>query len=329
MNKVIEILDEDTGIDYRSVKSLLKKLNSVDEEKEKITSLTIKLNFSSISELSEVILWRCCIYFKGFDCKKVFDISNKSSSVILAKTGFFNRLIGQNSSLLSFEKVNPLHYDIFKPYLEEGEEGSLTEEKLEEIFEDNFDKHIDNNNPFHREARIHIKEILNNAFDHSQVQSDAGLICKVDEVNISFAVADMGQGFRGSFLSNPSLKEVYNLFSDQDLLEKATCFQVSCNPSSSPNPKYKHKNAGSGLFYLRKFVELHKNNKLVLISDKGYFYVDGQGRLKRRNLEAVKWPGAVVHFQFNKNQTKSEEYVKLCKSVYDATEIDKSYITIV
>ncbi len=326
MDLIIDIENSDTKSTYSSIKSLLNKFNSIEINKQNLKSLTVRLDFDEPSDISQAILWRYSFYLKKqLSCPKQFRIVNKNNLRHLRQNAFFNRLVGPKNDLLSFDNLNPLHFETFKPYTEEG---SPSEDYLESLFASTLDKYLNKEDPFHREVRVQIKEILNNAFDHSQSVSDAGLICKVDDAKISFSLCDMGQGFKSSFISNPALKEKYAGFQDQEIIEKATGFKISCNPSEMPNPNYNHRNAGSGLFFLRKFVELHRENKLVIISNKGYFYLDGQGRLKLRNFVNAAWPGAVVFLEFGKDQVKNEEYIDLCKRSYD-DEVDTSYVTVV
>jgi hypothetical protein len=137
----------------------------------------------------------------------------------------------------------------------------------------------------------------------------------------------MGQGMKQSFLNNKKLKSIYQNLSDQDIIEKATGFRISCNPSSARNPNYSYSNGGIGLFFLKEFVRFHKQCYLVIISQKGYYYIDGNGKEIKKNFSNAEWKGTAVHFKLNLNQDKNPEYESLINNFIN--EFDEASISIV
>lgn len=325
----VEIKDEDIGLTYDRIKSLLQKFDAVDKQKEKITRLDLVINLkkNDINELSTAIIWRYALLFRSLQCEKTVTIS-KNLKDFFESVHFFDRLTGKRSPWFSPEV--PIHLEVFHPLRPTKVSGN--EQDMEKIIADTMNNLLDDKMDFHREVKIQLQEVLNNTFDHSESKTEAAAMCifrKKDEV--SFCSADMGQGIKSSFLSNPHLKDEYSGKRDEEVICDALKFRVSCNPSANRNPGYTYSNGGIGLYFLQKFIATHKDSVLVIISNKGYYYMDSQGRERSKNFQQVEWPGTAVYLRTRLNQNKSDEYKKIVADLVESYSdgIDNTMIDIV
>lgn len=319
MERKITINRQDMGFSYDSVKSLISKLSIADKQKVSFNNLIMELDFDKddVSNLGLAILWRQLYDLNSLKCKKHIKYQD-STHGFFDQRHFFDRLTGNKSSFLRSPSI-PLHFETFNPI--RAKESSRAEE-VSKIFSDATKDFLEKTNDFHREIKIHIAEVINNAFDHSNSTKEAGSICYFDESTgfLDFCVADMGQGIKNSFIKNNLIKAEYISLQDEEVISRATNFLVSCNPTIARNPEYPYSNGGIGLFFLREFVKKHKNCYLVIISKKGYYYVDGNNREKRRNFIDTEWGGAVVSFRVDVRQNKSQAYSDLIGTHMDRLE---------
>ncbi len=326
MNLTIIINKEDIGVNHRKVKSLLQKLQTI----EKIGSSTYKLELKidtkedHINELSTAIIWRYALLHKNIQGEKTITFPETLNRFFRA-IHFFDRLSDKPSKKLS--SFAPINLESFSPTRPTSIMGN--EDNMEKILSATMKGFLDDKNEFHRELKIQLQEILNNAFDHSELKNEAATICTQKKNGLSFCVADMGQGMKKSFLSNPFLKEQYLKKKDEEVIVNALEFRVSCNPTPSRNPNYPYPNGGIGLFYLKEFVRLHRGSYLVIISNKGYYYFDGTGKEKIKNLGNVEWPGTIVYLHTELDQVKNQRYKDLINDLVEKSNIDNDIINIV
>lgn len=327
MVKNVTLTSEDIGSDYKSIKSLLKKLNEIETERCGITKLNIHIDadLDESNQLSLAIIWRYALVFRELDCDKEITYSRSNIS-FFEKTHFLDRLTGKENQ--NTNPNIPIHFESFSTLKQNNNESERT---IEAIFSNKVKPILNEDKEFHKEVRIQILEILDNAFNHSNSQNDAGAVCATKQNKktdtLSFCVIDMGQGVKQSFLTNPALKEKYNSSSDEDMIFEATKFRVSCNPDTNPKPNYNHSNGGIGLYFLKEFIKTHKGSSLVIVSNKGYYYIDSEKREKKRNFVDTTWPGTVVYFRTQLADSKSSEYKAVVQKYLDT--IDNEYLNIV
>jgi hypothetical protein len=326
MKIIVNIEKDDLKFSYDSVKSLLLKFAKIEQNSSEITDLSLRFNFDpeDISELSTAIVWRLALKFNALKCNKAI-IYRGSTKTYFDETHFLDRLTGKRSIISS--PTTPLHFETFEPVRPNNAYDNNS--GIEEILSVVTKNALDSKNTFHQEVKIHMLEVINNAYDHSESILEAGTICRIKPTSglLDFCVADMGQGIKKSFLGNKILRSDYLRLSDQDSIDKATDFRVSCNPSDKKNEKYPYSNGGIGLFFLREFIKNHKDSFMIIISGKGYYYVDG-AKVSKRNLDQVSWPGTIVCFRTNLQQIRSAEYDKLCKNFVEY-QFDNGTINIV
>ncbi|MGD9581490.1 MAG: hypothetical protein AB7V50_08960 [Vampirovibrionia bacterium] len=308
MDLSIDITKNDLNFTYEGVKSLLNKFKSIEENFDKIVNLQVTFDFdiNNIHHLNLAMVWRQMYELNSLKCRKKI-ISKNSTDSFFKESHFFDGLTGKKTFFKS--KTVPLHFETFSP-IRDSDRG---EEELAAIFMNETAGFFSKDNEMHDEIKIQMLEILGNAFNHSELNKQAGSICTYSKKSgmIDFCVADMGQGIKQSFLGNPYLKNQYINLSDEDVIEKATQFSISCNPSDKRNPKYKQSNGGMGLFFLKELVKLHQDSHLVIVSKKGYYYIDSSGKEKKKNFNIVSWPGTVVSFRISVRQNKSLLYKEL------------------
>ncbi|MEK7646585.1 MAG: hypothetical protein AAB381_02725 [Patescibacteria group bacterium] len=311
MNKEIKITKGDLGFTYNSIKSLLTKFGEIDREKHKIKRLIINFDFNEGdgSHLGLSLIWRLMFALKETSFEKLVTY-NGSTQSFFKDRHFFDRLVGKKNSLRKNTSI-PIHFETFNP----SQQISGSDASIDAIFKEVTKKFLDNSNPFQAEIKVHMLEVITNSFDHSDSRTEAVSVCALDPKTgiLDFCVVDMGQGVKQSFLRNEKMRKQYSMMSDQEIVARATDFKVSCNPSSARNPKYPYSNGGIGLYFLREFIKVHKDCHLVIISGKGYYYVDSANRIKRRNLLDVNWSGTIVNFRVNVNQLRKEEYIDICQ----------------
>lgn len=317
MNLEIKIGKKDIGVEYESIKSLLSKFDEIEKNRDSLKSLKITIqNFDEqiYNELSFSIIWRYLLHFNNLTCKKQV-IAPKFTEKYFAKRHFFDRITGKKGEILSSDM--PIHYESFTPIRPSKNSNSNIE--INKIISSSMKNILDEKIDFHGELKVQILEILANTFDHSNREVPAGSIfVKNDEDNfISFCTIDMGKGMKKSFLDNPFLKNDYIKLQDQEVIEKATNFKISCNPQKQANPNYSFGNAGLGLYFLRKFAELHKGSSLIIISNKGYLYLDSNGKIKQKNFLITQWPGTIVYLKTKLRKETSPEYRGVTKNYLD------------
>lgn len=224
---------------------------------------------------------------------------------------FFDRLItNENSGIFTNTKKIPFHFNTFN--LKDDENNTANRISL-------LTKGSIGHLPLESETRVHIQELVSNAFHHSQATIDVGCISKfnVNSGTFEFYIADQGRGIKNSFSRNKTIWSEYSKYNDAEILDKATEQYVTCNPHTAP--QYEHGNSGIGLYYLREFCAF-QNGHLVIISGKGYYYVD-KNRLKKKVLP-IPWPGTLVAFKANLKDV-SREYLSLKGKFVE--DFDKSF----
>jgi len=311
MNLGITIGRKDVGFQYDKIKSLLRKFDQIEKHKNVLEQLSIQLELpkDEYHELSTGIIWRLARHYQNLPCRKYIG-STKEVAESLSRKGFWDDLTGtkRRKIMPDFIRV-PIDLTSFAPIRQKTARAKTQE--AESIFKNAMLSTIDEANEFHGEVSHNILEILTNAFDHSEHASEAGIICTMNESSgiINACVVDMGQGIRKSLLTNPNIRSEYIGAEEHDLLKRVTQYRVSCNPNDSPHPNYPLAgNAGMGLYYASLLSRKHRDGKLIVISGKGYYYTDYEGREIIRSLGDVTWPGTIVFFQVNLKQKLCSEY---------------------
>jgi len=315
MNLDIVIRHEDVGFRYEEIKSLLSKFRSIEINKQQLQgiTLTIDLNAQDCHELSGGLIWRLARYYQNLKLEKKL-YSQPEAEEVLKNWHFFDSLTGQHSTDIS--KDVPLHLESFTPFrnLKETVNGT----SAEQVYKNAMKTALNKDDPLHHEVSIGILEIINNVFDHSEHKTEAGIICSKKESSrhIAICAVDMGQGIKSSFLTNPFLRNDFISLSDEKAIEQATHFNVSCNPGIARNPNYPiTTNAGMGLYYLKTLAKMHRDGQLIIISGKGYYYVDHEGREIKRNFQSESWPGTLVYFRVDLTQPLNPKFQDLAQSV--------------
>ena len=297
------------GFTYESVKSLLSKFSEIEKNRAALTKLKIILDVepSQFNELGAAFLWRFARHQQSLKCEKEIRYSERILP-LLENRHFLDRLTGKTTK--TFSESVPIHYESFRPLRIGAKEKGF--KSVEDVYNDAIKTTLDKKNDFQREFGIHILEVINNTFDHSESENEAGIVCVKDNQMMTVCAVDMGQGIRKSFLTNPSLRDEYLRVPEEKIIERASNFRTSCNPSSNRHPKYgSTANGGIGLYFLKEFIKLHKESQLIIVSGKGYYYVDGTGREKIKNLKEYGWPGTLVYFRTNVSQAANPEYKNL------------------
>jgi hypothetical protein len=316
MDVKIEIDKKDIGFQYKSVKSLLEKFAVIEENKASVKSLAVSLDFkeSDMHELSNALIWRLMRRYQDLHCENKTIRYSQQIKPELEKRHFLDRLTGRKPDS-AIDKNIPFHFESFEPYrdLNDAVDGISAESVYSKAMEDILDPE----NLFHSEVGVNISEILNNVFDHSEYSREAGIVCTKSDKNIlTFCSVDMGQGFKSSFVSNPGLKNIFKNLSDGQAIQKATRFRESCNPQNNRHPSYKKTtNAGIGLYFLKNFAKMHRDGQLVIISNKGYYYIDNTGKEIIRDLHSVEWPGALVYFKVSLDENLKPAYQELAMHI--------------
>lgn len=313
MKQVLEITDKEIGFQYNAVKNLLTKFAEIKAIEDKLEGLHIRINYNpnSSNELSNALLWRQLREWQNIPNLHKTIVVNKDAKIELDKRHFFDRLIGRKVDLTSNDI--PFHFETFSPFRDEVD--SEGKQNVDEIYEHYIKPKLNVSTDIEKEVEIHILEVLNNVFNHSNTNLDAGFVSSKKESGVlSVCTVDIGQGIKKSFTSNPHLVKDYKHLSDESVIKKATSFRTSCNPIYSRHPEYKStRNAGIGLYYLKKFSSMHIDGQLVIMSDKGYYYVDGRKEIIR-NFGQYDWPGTLVYFRVNLNQKVNPKYIELAQS---------------
>lgn len=309
MEQEVNIIKGDFELSFYGIKSLLKKFNLINKALLSKKDVIINIDFDqkTISHLNLSLLWRMLLSLKKIKkTNNVFIKYKGQNKDFFDQRHFFDRLVGKKSFISS--TTIPINFETFNPYNENPEEVSKDSD-INKIFEDVTSKFLDKNNPFHKEIKIHMLEVINNSFDHSRYKMEAGVICGLDSKNsiLDFCIVDMGQGIKNSFIRNDALKAKYKDLPDHLVIDKATNFRVSCNPVGARNPEYKFSNGGIGLYFLKQFTSMHKDGQLVVLSEKGFMFKDTKKESKK-NFAHVGWAGTAVYFRIYLDQQRSVEY---------------------
>jgi hypothetical protein len=295
------------GINHDAIKNLLRRFQEIEIHKNELDKFNILLEIGSsqFNELGVALIWRLSRHYQRLSCEKEIRYS-ENIKPLLEDRHFLDRLTGKSSSRFSTDV--PIHYEVFSP--QRNSQIQKPQKSAEDVYRDAIKSALNKGDDFHDEIGIHISEVINNAFDHSEYENEAGIVCvKEDNGFLTTCAVDMGQGIKKSFLSNPRLREEFVNLSDEEAISQATKYRVSCNPVNIRHPKYSATaNAGIGLYYLQKFVEMHKDAQLIILSGKGYYYIDNSGRRKVKNFVDVRWPGTLVFFKINMKQALNERY---------------------
>lgn len=311
----IQIGHEDVGFRYESIKSLLRKFDQIEKNRNEIEKLQVTFDIlpQEFHELSGAFIWRLARYYQHLPCKEKNIRYSPSIEPLLKSRHFLDRLTGQSTP--DFNKNVPIHFESFSPFrnINNIESGIPAEKIYENAIKTTFDK----GNDFHSEVKVSIQEILNNVFDHSESNAEAGIIVATNEAgHLGVCAVDMGQGIKKSFLSNPFLRNDYSQLPDYQAIQQATKFKISCNPEHARHPNYQStSNAGIGLYFLKKMAQMHQDGQLILISEKGYYYIDSSGREIARSLQDVRWPGTAVYFRVKLDQRLNPAYSDLVLSI--------------
>lgn len=302
----IEIEPKDMGFRYDAIKSLLKKFEPLEEHKNELEEFKISLatvkEKEQYHELGGALIWRLSRHYQSLPCRKNIKYSKELQS-FLDQRHFMDRLTGLGSN--KYSDLIPIHYESFTP----SRSGSV-----EEVYNESIKNTFNKDNLFHNEVKTQISEIITNSFDHSEFQSEAGIICvkSEDQRYITVCVVDRGQGIRQSFLSNPLLRDSYIELSEEQAIAEAVKKNISCNPWDAKHPNYPNTaNGGVGLYFLNEFVKHHRNSQLVIVSGKGYYLQDGNNRNVIRNFVNTRWPGTLVYFRVELDQEISATYKDL------------------
>lgn len=299
------------GFQVQSIRNLLGDFARCEDSIKNLLTNDVVLDITEMpsdpNELALILVWYLAIDLKKYNVKKSIKLRNENLKA-LDEAHFFDRLTGQASSIFG---VNvPINLETFIPV----HAMQAQDAKIAQIVTKNTQKHLTQESRFHSEARTHMIEVINNAFDHSQTTRDATSLCKFRDRDgklfMDFCTLDAGIGIKKAFLSNPKLRADFINLSDEEIISRATDYRVSCNPGSNPNPNYKVQNGGIGLYYLREFVRLHNDSRLVIISSKGYYYIDSTGKILKKSL-SQNFTGTVVYFRTNLKQDYSASYSDL------------------
>jgi hypothetical protein len=325
MQFVLKLNKINMGFQVESIKNLLGdfarceesiKVGQTDDVVMDITEMP-----SDPNELAVILAWYLAIDLSKFNVKKSIKFRNENLKA-LDEAHFFDRLTGHASSF--FGANVPINLETFIPV----HAMKAQDAKIAEIVTKNTQKHLTQQSRFHSEVRTHMIEVINNAFDHSQTSRAATSLCKFrtrnEKLFMDFCTLDAGIGMKKAFLSNPKLRANFINLSDEEIISQATDYRVSCNPGSHPNPNYKVQNGGIGLYYLREFIRLHNDSRLVIISGKGYYYLDSTGKIIKKSL-SQEFAGTVVYFRTNLKQDYSASYSDLSDkfvSDFDDAQLD-------
>lgn len=305
MADILINLNKSCGIQARDIKNLLeqlKPLNSITRE----DSVVVKLpEPNQISDLGLVLIWTKLRELTDFPCKKILKYS-KGSTEYFDERHFFDRLVLDNTSSFFSKKV-PFHFNSFN--LKENEDETANKIAL-------VSKASIENMPLGSETKVHILELVSNAFHHSQATIDVGCISKFNFNNgiFEFYIADQGKGIRNSFSRNEAIWPEYSSYSEAEIIEKAADQYVTCNPKNAR--QYEHKNSGIGLYFLREFC-LHHGGHVVIISGRGYYYID-KVRVKKKLL-TTPWQGTIVAFRSDLKRV-SQDYTAIKDKFMDEFE---------
>lgn len=329
MHLKIEITKVDIGTSYESIKSLLTKPEQIELNKDKLKSFELIIeNFKeeNYNELSFSILWRYLVYFKKLKCEKTINLPSILSKKFNNRRFLQGLTNNQNNFNLTGDET-PINYESFRPLRPKKGEDNNTQ--IDAIVSSQLNKILSVEKRFHGEMRIHILEMINNTFDHSNRENDAGSVLVKEGDFVSFCIIDMGQGIKKSFLSNAKLSEDFKKIHDNYAILKATELNVSCNPVDKRHPEYSTNNGGIGLYFLKKFIQMHSDSIMVIASNKGYVSFDNHGRIKNKNFISTAWPGTIVYFRTRLRDTLSMKYHEEVQKSVDSYDIDNSIINIV
>lgn len=297
-------------IGLHSFECILNEFNKIEKE-DPNTIETVTVDLSEVKEihnLPTVMLWVLMKKYRKYNYKKNVILGNNIDK-ILGEKNFFNQImdVATNSATL------PINFETFNI-----QDAANSNSKITEIIEKTIGRFLNKKNEFHSEIKVNIKELINNAYDHSAAEKDIACLCGINKKSgrLEFCIADSGVGFKQGFITNPQLKKDYKDLDDVSIIEIATQKSKSCNPRHAPHPDYSYTNGGIGLFYLRKFIELHPNGDLIIISGKGLLNIKNNGIIKKRSI-STSWQGTLIYFTIPIDINKSNEYQELCDEFED------------
>lgn len=296
MANILLNLRKNYGIGSKDINKLLTVLRELELMKEGDNVNVDLPEKDQASELALVLMWCKFRKVKDIKCNKVLNYS-ETSAKYFDERHFFDRLFHKPNTI--FSKSIPFHFSTFNLKDDEDEIANKIS---------NLTKQSIGHLPLASETMIQIQELVSNAFHHSKANIDVGCVSRFNtNGTFEFYIADQGNGIRKSFSRNKAIWDKYAELNDTEIIEKSTEKYVTCNPRESP--QYQHSNSGIGLYFLKEFSTL-QNGHLVIISGRGYYYIDKK-KVKKKTLTNP-WPGTVVAFKANLSQfTKEFELIKI------------------
>jgi anti-anti-sigma regulatory factor len=288
------------------IKLILEEFSKVENYDPQRNQLLIDFRkVTTISNLALMLIWKLTMRCKENGFKGTLILPKKEGKLQLSGRRFFDRLTGIKSPNQG-SKTTKVDFETFR-----NPDDKVANQKETDLLKELAGGFLNKKNPFHGEVGTQILEMFANAFDHSRSKENAVCLCTLSPTGLlDFCVCDEGIGIRNSFVSNPIFANEYRKMKDVKIIEKATEFKTTCNPSEARNPSYKYSNGGIGLFFLRKFVELHGNSQLIIISQNGFFSCQSHGKIRSQDLEKP-WGGTIVMLRTNINQDKSSAYQEI------------------
>lgn len=257
-------LNRSYGWTHGSVKDLISDLKILDEvniEDDVKVILPVK---ERVSPVTLTMIWVKLRAFQTFKCKTKALVYSTKSEKHFNETHFFDRLspskVDKSKGFLATPKI-PFHFNTFNI---SEDENTVAYKIADKTHEKTFATILG------KEAKIHILELVSNAFHHSLSKTDVGCLSNFSDGtgNFDFCIADQGDGIKQSFARNKSIWEKYSSLSVAELLEKATEQNITCNPKD--HRQYSHRNSGMGLYWLKEFCR-HHGGHIVIISGNGYY----------------------------------------------------------
>jgi hypothetical protein len=302
------------NLSKKRLKSSFEDISLIFSEFQKLQTKRGKDSFiidmEKIEELHnfpQLLIWILSEKYKNLGCKKSFKLPKET--IVLRQmrdAHFLDRLTGIPT--LSKKYDYPINFESFSVLNKSSIEANQVIERITKSLLSGYLDHSESE--FDSELSLHVQEIINNAFDHSQSREEVVCLFSINKEGIlDFSIYDGGQGFKKSFTSNPSLSQFFSSLSDSESIERATKEGVSCNPKSLPHPKYKKGNAGFGLYFLRKFIETHPIGKIAIISKKGYFSVGNSDKMVLRD-SLNPFEGTIISFRIKLQKERSDEFKK-------------------
>lgn len=295
-------------------KRIISEFSKIEKNKSELTEFIIDIHeIKEVSLPALTLLKILAKKYKEIPCKKWFLRAHKTKEPkVFDESHFFEDLTGKKdefgneSFLIHFESIT----------------REMANEQATELFEKTTKKFLDKDNDLHKEIAIHIQEIFENAFIHSNSKEESKCLCRKRGKIFEICVCDQGQGMKNSFLQNLKIAEIYRKMCNAEIIDEATKLGSTCNPENARNPKYKNiKNSGMGLYYARKFIEFHKNSRLLIFSGDGLLFVENGGKMKKLSIKNTPWNGTLVFFQTDLSQEISKKYKEILTPFEENDEI--------